>query len=195
MEESPVGPALDRRPGREGIDDAALRLFVANGVAGTSLQMIADALGLAKSAIYYHYRAKDDIVLGVLMPLLDQLPAMLSNAKTKRTRNGSADAILIGLVDLVMRHGHRLAVLLRDPNVSFILREQQWLAQWWAEVTVLLSGPDPTPEARLAVSMLLSSMGAPFKDPTLPPMAATTVRAGLIRNGRRLLRLPASRSL
>ena len=195
MEESPVGPALDRRPGREGIDDAALRLFVANGVAGTSLQMIADALGLAKSAIYYHYRAKDDIVLGVLMPLLDQLPAMLSNAKTKRTRNASADAILIGLVDLVMRHGHRLAVLLRDPNVSFILREQQWLAQWWAEVTVLLSGPDPTPEARLAASMLLSSMGAPFKDPTLPPMTATTVRAGLIRNGRRLLRLPASRSL
>ena len=45
------------------IISAALELFAQNGVGGTSLQMIADAIGVTKAAVYHQYNTKDEIVL------------------------------------------------------------------------------------------------------------------------------------
>ena len=45
--------------------DVALELFADHGVGGTSLQMIADALGVTKAAVYHQFRTKDEIVLAV----------------------------------------------------------------------------------------------------------------------------------
>lgn len=59
--------------GRERVLDASLELFAERGVAGTSLQMIAERLGLTKAAVYHHFRTKDAIVLEVLRPGLDEL--------------------------------------------------------------------------------------------------------------------------
>ena len=45
------------------IISAALELFARNGVGGTSLQMIADSIGVTKAAVYHQYNTKDEIVL------------------------------------------------------------------------------------------------------------------------------------
>ena len=45
--------------------DAALSLIADNGVGGTSLQMIADAVGVTKAAVYHQFKTKDEIVLAV----------------------------------------------------------------------------------------------------------------------------------
>ena len=42
---------------------AALDLFSRHGVGGTSLQMIADEIGVTKAAVYHQYNTKDEIVL------------------------------------------------------------------------------------------------------------------------------------
>jgi AcrR family transcriptional regulator len=39
---------------------AALNLFADHGVSGTSLQMIADALGVTKAAVYHQFKTKDE---------------------------------------------------------------------------------------------------------------------------------------
>ncbi|AVT38502.1 TetR/AcrR family transcriptional regulator [Plantactinospora sp. BB1] len=63
------GPAPTGRRGgpragdtRSRIQDVALGLFVADGYDRTSLREVADRLGLTKAALYYHFRAKEDIV-------------------------------------------------------------------------------------------------------------------------------------
>src|SRR4029077_1297459 len=43
--------------------DAAMALFADHGVSGTSLQMIADAIGVTKAAVYRQFKAKEDIVI------------------------------------------------------------------------------------------------------------------------------------
>ena len=58
------GPARPRP--RERVIDAAVELFAGTASAGTSLQMIADHLGVTKAAVYYQFHAKEDIVLAVL---------------------------------------------------------------------------------------------------------------------------------
>ena len=45
--------------------DAALVLIAEHGVSGTSLQMIADAMGVTKAAVYRQFRTKDEIVIAI----------------------------------------------------------------------------------------------------------------------------------
>jgi AcrR family transcriptional regulator len=43
-----------RGAGRAQLHETALRLFARDGVEGTSLQAIADDMGVTKAAVYYH---------------------------------------------------------------------------------------------------------------------------------------------
>lgn len=179
-----------RSPGRAGVDDAALRLFAEYGVAGTSLQMIADALGVAKSAVHYHYRSKDDIVLGVLAPLLDGFPGLLERARSERGRVARAESVLVGLVDLAFDNVHRFGIVLEDPGAIRVLADQDWLRGWHEGVVELLVGPGADAGRRVAASMLLGGLAGPLRDESLPPLSRAELRALTLENARRLLRLP-----
>jgi len=48
------------------IFEQAARLFAEQGYAGTSLQDIADAVGVTRPALYYYFRSKDDILAGLV---------------------------------------------------------------------------------------------------------------------------------
>jgi AcrR family transcriptional regulator len=61
--------------------DAALELFAEHGFEGTSLQQIADRLGVTKAAVYYHFRSKDDLLTALVEPAFDELDALLAEAE------------------------------------------------------------------------------------------------------------------
>ena len=63
------------------IISAALGLFARNGVGGTSLQMIADEIGVTKAAVYHQYNTKDEIVLAAAQAELDKLDAVVRAAE------------------------------------------------------------------------------------------------------------------
>ncbi len=46
--------------------DASLELFAANGIRGTSLATVADAVGLTEAGVIHHFPSKDALVLAVL---------------------------------------------------------------------------------------------------------------------------------
>lgn len=70
--------ALKRtRGGRERVLSAAAELFGVRTLAGTSLQMIADRLGMSKPAIYHHFRSRDDIVSALMEPVVSEARAGL----------------------------------------------------------------------------------------------------------------------
>lgn len=52
--------------GREEILDAAAQLFIEHGFAATSTRMIAMAVGVKQSSLYYHFANKEDILAGLL---------------------------------------------------------------------------------------------------------------------------------
>src|ERR1041385_8027277 len=57
------GPQRPLSPARHRTVAVALELFARYGVGGTSLQMIADELGVTKAAGYHQFRTKDDVVV------------------------------------------------------------------------------------------------------------------------------------
>ena len=62
---------------RQQILQTAQRLFAERGYDATSLQMIADEMGLTKAAVYYHFRAKIDILHAAMEPGIRRVEALL----------------------------------------------------------------------------------------------------------------------
>jgi AcrR family transcriptional regulator len=58
--------ASGRGEGRGRILDEARSLFLGKGFAATSMQEIADAVGMTKPALYYHFKDKQDLLVAVL---------------------------------------------------------------------------------------------------------------------------------
>src|SRR3984893_14479337 len=60
--------AVQAEQTRQQILDTAQRLFAELGYDATSLQMIANEMGLTKAAVYYHFHAKRDMLHPAMQP-------------------------------------------------------------------------------------------------------------------------------
>ena len=107
--------AEQARHTRAQILEVAVRLFAARGFDGTSLQMIADELGVTKAAVYYHFRAKVDILRALLEPIHEQLATLLDAVETKPTRAERIDAMAIGLADLLISMRALVTIAANEP--------------------------------------------------------------------------------
>src|ERR1700704_1166717 len=81
---------------RQQILQTAQRLFAERGYDATSLQMIADELGLTKAAVYYHFPAKADILHEAMLPGIKRLEAMLDEAAAIRGRRARIENLVNG---------------------------------------------------------------------------------------------------
>ncbi|MCU7726189.1 TetR/AcrR family transcriptional regulator [Actinoplanes sp. KI2] len=178
-----------RGAGRAQLHETALRLFARDGVEGTSLQAIADDMGVTKAAVYHHYRSKDELVLGVLAPLFTELDAIVDRAAAHRSRSARLDEFLTGVVGLIVDSHSRFAVLVRDPYVGRLMETHHDLAGWWMRVTDKIIGAGADPIMPTALIVFLSGMTAPLTKPPVPGLDAGTQRALLIECGRRILQI------
>jgi AcrR family transcriptional regulator len=74
---------------------AALELFARHGVGGTSLQMIADAIGVTKAAVYHQFKTKDALVLAVADLELERLERALELAEAEGCSVQARDVLLM----------------------------------------------------------------------------------------------------
>lgn len=111
--------ALPRRPGRPGLDLAAvlatsIQVFTERGFDGTSIDELSRRLGISKSSIYHHVASKDAL-LGLALD--DALRGLEDAAEQVRRSDGPAVARLETLVR------SSVAVLVdRLPSVTLLLR-------------------------------------------------------------------------
>src|SRR6187401_438599 len=104
--------------------DVALELFAVRGVGGTSLQMIADALGVTKAAVYHQFPTKEAIVLGVIDVKLQPIEVALEEADSA---GGTAEArklLLERFIDMVVRD-RQVVTLQSDPMIVRLLAEHE----------------------------------------------------------------------
>ena len=89
-EPDPVSPRIARRErrrerSRDEIVDAARRVLVKNGIAGTTLEAVAVEVGLTKAALYYYYPSKEalffDVMFGSISMQVDAVHAAVESAK------------------------------------------------------------------------------------------------------------------
>lgn len=180
----PLGP---RGQGRTRAMNAALELFAEHGVSGTSLQMIADHLGVTKAAIYYQFKAKEDIVLAVLEPAFGQMRRFVAAGEAATSPDEAAEMTMESLVDLMIDHRQVVAALSRDPEVERIVESNPEFRSLTQRLGELLLGPDPDPRRRVAISVLGAGLAHVGMDPLLADLDDAVLRDELMRLNRMLL--------
>ncbi|MCK6503913.1 TetR/AcrR family transcriptional regulator [Myxococcota bacterium] len=100
---------------RERILTEATRLFGAQGVAGTSIQQVAQAAGITRPTLVYHFGSKEGLREAVLDALMAhwraEVPRLLSAASAGGPR---LDALLLAFFDFFRRDPDRARLLLRE---------------------------------------------------------------------------------
>lgn len=104
------------RPGydQRGILDVAVAAFNQYGYDATSMGVLADRLGLSKSAIYHHFASKDEILERALDEALSGLEGVLDEADAARGRAADRlDQVLRGAVHVLVDKLPYVTLLLR----------------------------------------------------------------------------------
>lgn len=170
---------------------AALELFAVHGVSGTSLQMIANAIGVTKAAVYHQFRTKEEIVLAVAEAELAELAAAVDAAEAEPRRERAQEILLVKVVDTAVRRRRETSVLRHDPAMVRLLGTHQPFQQLIERIYRLLIGGAAEPETRVRVAMLSAALGGGVSHPLVADVDDETLRTLLLEVTRRLL-LPAA---
>lgn len=169
----------------------ALRLFTEHGVEGTSLQMIADELGVTKAAVYYYFRTKAEITEAVAEPALRELDAILDGAERIDGRGARVEHVLAGFVNLVIEHRALVALFSSDPGIArAVERSLHGADSFNLRLPAILAGTSPDTATTVTVHVALAGIALAGGSPALAELDGATLRAHLLAVGRRLLDLP-----
>ena len=169
---------------------AALDLFARHGVGGTSLQMIADEIGVTKAAVYHQYRTKDEIILAAAAAELATLEAVIAAAEAETSAKRRRDALVTGIVDLAIDRRRTVGTILSDPVIAGYFAEDDRFSDVMHRLRALLMGDDAGPEARVRTAMLIAAISGVTMHPFVIDLDDDVLRAELLRLARRFLGLP-----
>jgi TetR/AcrR family transcriptional regulator len=99
---------------RTKILEEATRLFAAQGVDGTAIQEIADAVGVAKQSLLYHFPSKEALHRSVLEHLLSRWNEIVPRLLRAVARQDRFDAILDATIEFFAADPDRARLLLRE---------------------------------------------------------------------------------
>ena len=159
--------AMQAERTRQQILETAQRLFTDLGYDATSLQMIADEMGLTKAAVYYHFRAKSDILHAAMRPGIQRLEALLDEAAGIRGRRARIEHLVTGFVDFLVQHRHYAVMASTDPAAKRNKLDGEKITLAQRALTVFF-GENPTGAERLAFGVLF------FIPECLPDLADLT---------------------
>ena len=176
------------RPGsetRQRIQDVARDLFARQGVQRTSLQDIADKLGITKPALYYHFSSREDLVRSIVQPLIDDGEQFVLHQE----RRGDVDAseLLEGYFDFHYRHRQDLMLVLAELTMLADLGLIDTVLAWRERLGKLVFGPHPTlaQAARAVVAFGgLQDCCLQFPDTPVDELRAASVAGALAALGR-----------
>ena len=169
--------------------EAALALFAEHGISGTSLQMIADEIGVTKAAVYHQYNTKDEIILAVAQVVLARLEAAVTAAEAERSRSRAREVLIAQMIDLAVERRRWAGVLQRDPVMLRFLEEHAPFRRVMGRVNRLLMGGASAPRARVQAAMLAAAIGGAVIHPLVLDLDDETLRSQLLSHARRLLPL------
>lgn len=172
------------------IIDAALELFATHGVGGTSLQMIAHAIGVTKAAVYHQFNTKDEIVIAAAEADMARLEEAIEAAEAEEGHPEAVHVLLTELIDLAVDHRRMVTMLHNDPVMVRLLTEHAPFRRLMDRLHDVLVGDDPDADMRVPVAMLSAAIGGAALHPLVADVDDETLRSNLLELAHRFLRLP-----
>jgi len=181
---------VQRTPAQSRILHAALDLFADRGVSGTSLQMIADAVGVTKAAVYHKFKTKEEIVIAVAEMELATLEDGLEAAEAQPDSIGARKVLLTEVVGMAVERRRWVRALQNDPVMVRLLGEHEPFRNLITRLyAILLNEADDT-EARISAALFSGAIAGTVINPLVDDIDDATLRSVLIQLTGRMLKLP-----
>jgi AcrR family transcriptional regulator len=171
---------------RTRILDTALSLFTDHGFVGTSLQQIADSVGLTKAALYYHFPSKDDLLEALVKPAVDDLERLLDAYADAGASPAERKRFMEDYLDYLLRQRRLLAFVVRDlaslahPALATGSKERR------ARINAMLAGDHLNFNEQIRVAMAFQGFGSVIAQ--YPDADGTQLRQALLEAAQALLR-------
>jgi AcrR family transcriptional regulator len=159
-------------------------LFVQQGVQRTSLQDIADKLGITKPALYYHFASREELVRSILVPLIEEGERFVEDQESRSRID--ARELLEGYFDFHYRHRRDMVLVLAELTMLADLGLVDTVLAWRDRLGKLVFGPKPTlAESTRAVVAFggLQDCCLQFPDTAYEALRGTSVDAALAALG------------
>ncbi len=179
-----------RTAAQDRILDAALDLIADHGVGGTSLQMIADHIGVTKAAVYHKYNTKNEIVIALTDRELAQLEDALEGAEAEREAPRARLVLLTRLIDVAVARRKWIATLQNDPVIVRLLGEHEPFREFVSRMYGVLLDERGDREARVAAAVMTAAIAGSVVNPLVTDLDDDTLRATLLSLTQRVLDLP-----
>ncbi|OBK18840.1 TetR/AcrR family transcriptional regulator [Mycobacterium asiaticum] len=166
--------------------DAALKLIAEHGVGGTSLQMIADAIGVTKAAVYHQFKTKEQIVVALTERELGGLEEALEAAEAHEDFPRARELLLGRVIDLAIERRGAASTLQFDPVIVRLLAEQDEFQQFIARLYGVLVD-DTSEDARVSAAVLSGAIAVGVMHPLVADVDDDTLRSQLRRVIHRLI--------
>ncbi|KWX67508.1 TetR family transcriptional regulator [Mycobacterium sp. NAZ190054] len=170
--------------------NAAMELIGRHGVGGTSLQMIADTVGVTKAAIYYQFRTKEEIVIAVTAHELASLEEAVEDAEAEPDRQRARKLLLARVIDMAVTRRDWTRTLQHDPVIMRLLGDYRPFRDFMGRLYGALLDEHDDTEAQVAAAVLSAAIGGAVIHPLIAHVDDETLRATLTDLTRRLLNLP-----
>jgi len=178
--------ALQAERTRQQILETAQRLFAEHGYDATSIQMIADEMGLTKAAVYYHFRAKSDMLHAVMEPGVRRIETLLDEADAMRGRRARIEHVVGGVVDFIVQNRHYAVMASSDPAAKRHDKDEH-ATQLAHRARTLFFGEHPTATERISFTAAFSVVE---RLPELVDLTDEELREALHATMLRILRTP-----
>ena len=185
MSASPATVAT-RSPAQLRILAAALELFAAHGVSGTSLQMIADTIGVTKAAVYHQFNTKAEIILAVTEVELASLESALEAAERESSPDTARWTLLNATIDIAVRRRTYVRVMQNDPVVVQLLAEHEPFRDIINRLYGTLMGSGTGEEARVSAALMSAAIAGGVVHPWLADLDEDDLKMHLLEVARRL---------
>ena len=172
----------------------ALNLFAEYGVSATSYQMIADAIGVTKGAIYHQFNTKDEIIIAVAEMELARLEEALEAAEALDCHTEARELLLNRVIDHAVEHRRAANTLQFDPVIVRLLSEHEPFQRFIERLYGMLVGDEPGPETQVRLAALTCVIGGTVSHPLVAGLDDDTLRDQLLDTARRIIDLPEART-
>ncbi|GAA5054628.1 TetR/AcrR family transcriptional regulator [Nocardia callitridis] len=169
---------------------AAFEQFAQHGVSATSLQMIADVIGVTKAAVYHQFKSKDDIVLAVAETEMARLEAAITLADAQRDSVRAREVLLTRVIDVAVQRRRLYSVMQSDPYMARFLAEHEPFRRLMERLFAILAGEDLDSDMRVQAAMLYSAIGSAASHPLVVDLDDEALRIHLTQFARTLFQLP-----
>jgi AcrR family transcriptional regulator len=153
-------------------------------VGGTSLQMIADAIGVTKAAVYHQFRTKEQIVIALTERELGGLEEALEIAEADPSR--ARELLLDRVIDMAVERRGAASTLQFDPVIVRLLGDHQPFQEFIQRLYMVLVG-DAADDARVLAAMLSGAIAVGVVHPLVGDIDDDALRSQLRRITARLI--------